>query len=172
MGQQPNIHLGIEDLPRPEPHPAAPGRWSPGRPGELGSPRDTPWGGSYGTPGPDAGYAYRILALRPSPATPGENPHDVEAALASLMVARASGLGRAPVATDADVAELLLGYRTEGLPAEVLDSLAAARRRRLPGFSHDKHADRELVAAVGAEILQRRPDEIRERLAGGERVIE
>jgi hypothetical protein len=153
VGQQPNIRLGIEDLPRPEAHPAAPRRWSPRRPGELGSPAEVPWGGAFGTPGPDAGYAMTVLASREIPAGPGEDRHDVAAALAALMAARASRFGRAPVAADADVAEILLGYRADGLGEAIRERLAALRRRLLPGFAHAKHRGRDLVAAYDREVL-------------------
>ncbi len=168
MGQQPNIHLGIEDLPRPEAHPAPPRRWSPQRPGELGSPAEVPWGGGFGTPGPDAGYAYVVLAGRPTPAADGENPGDVVAVLAALMAARASRFGRAPVGEDADVAEMLLGYRPSDLPGEVVAALAAARRRWLSGFAHAKHRDRELVGSVASGFLDAPPSEIERRLRAGE----
>jgi hypothetical protein len=157
VGQQPNIRLGIQDLPRPEAHPAAPRRWSPRRPGELGSPDEVPWGGAFGTPGPDAGYAMTVLASRDIPVGEGEDRHDVAAALAALMVARASHFGRAPVAADADVAEVLLGYRSDGLGEETRERLAALRRRLLPGFGHTKHRGRDLVAAFGREVLTAPP---------------
>jgi hypothetical protein len=171
VGQQPNIHLGIEDLPRPEAHPAAPRRWKPRRPGELGSPGEVPWGGAFGTPGPDAGYAFVVLSHRSIPADDAAGPDDVRAALAELMVARASRFGRAPVAQDADVAELILGYRGEGLAADTLEHLADVRRRFLPGFAHAKHRGRALVAAVGAGALMEDPSAIRDRLAAGERLV-
>lgn len=160
MGQQPNIRLGIQDLPRPEAHPAAPRRWSPRRPGELGSPDEVPWGGAFGTPGPDAGYAMTVLASRDIPAAEGEDSHDVAAALAALMAARASHFGRAPVAADADVAEVLLGYRSDGLGEGTRERLAALRRRLLPGFGHAKHRSRDLVAAFAREVLTAPPAEV------------
>ena len=55
MGQQPNMPLTVEDLPRPEPHPAPARRWRAGRPGDPALPADVPWGGAFGTPGPDPG---------------------------------------------------------------------------------------------------------------------
>jgi len=165
VGQQPNIRLGIEDLPRPEAHPAAPRRWSPRRPGELGSPSEVPWGGAFGTPGPDAGYAMTVLASREIPAAQGEDRHDVAAALAALMAARASHFGRAPVAADADVAEILLGYRAEGLGEAARERLAALRRRLLPGLAHAKHRSREVVAAFDRDVLTAPPGEVAGLLA-------
>jgi hypothetical protein len=130
-----------------------------------------PWGGAFGTPGPDSGYAYVVLAGRPSPAAEDEDPHDVEHALATLMVARASRFGRAPVGEDADVAELLLGYRTEGLPEEVIRSLADLRSEWIPGFAHAKYRGRDLVAAVDDALLLEALETLRRRLADGASVL-
>ncbi len=168
MGQQPNIRLGMEDLPRPEAHPAPPQRWSPERPGELGSPEAVPWGGAFGTPGPDSGWAFVVLAEREIPVVDDEHRADVEAAIAALMVARASRFTRGPVGEDADVAELLLGYRSDGLPAEVAERLAGFRTRMLPGFAHSKHLGRELVGAIDPAAFDLSEDELRSRLAAGE----
>ena len=62
MGQQPNIELEIADLPRPRPAPDPARRWKPSRPGELHSPEEVPWGGAFGTTGPDTGFVYRLIA--------------------------------------------------------------------------------------------------------------
>jgi hypothetical protein len=156
VGQQPNIELRIEDLPRPTRHPAAPRRWSPRRPGELDSPVEVPWGGMFGTPGPDAGYAHRLAQDRPLALAPGENRHDAEAAVATLMAARASHFGRGPTGEDAEVAELLLGLDDDGAPE------SAALRRRFVGLDHHPEAAR----------LAETPGAIRERLLAGERLIE
>ena len=63
MGQQPNMPLTMADLPRPEPHPGPARGWRAGRPGDPSSPADVPWGGAFGTPGPDTGYALRLLRI-------------------------------------------------------------------------------------------------------------
>jgi hypothetical protein len=109
-----------------------------------------------------------VLSGREIPAATGEAEADVRAALAALMVARASRFGRAPVAEDADVAETLLGYRPEGIPGDVVGRLEEVRRRMLPGISHSPKRARRLVAALVPESLAGPPGEIRERLAGGE----
>lgn len=101
MGQQPNMPLAIEDLPRAEPQPGPARRWQAGRPGDVASPADVPWGGAFGTPGPDPGYALRLLA----DGAPG--PEETRA-LAALAGARASWLGRAPVAADLEAAGIIL----------------------------------------------------------------
>lgn len=120
MGQQPNMPLTMEDLPRPEPHPAASRRWRAGRPGDMSSPADVPWGGAFGTPGPDTGYALHLLAGRA-----GE-PEETRA-LATIVSARASRLGRGPVPADVAAAEVIVAL----LPAGVLPGRGAEERRRL-----------------------------------------
>ena len=101
MGQQPNLPLALEDRPRPEPQPAPARRWRAGRPGDLSGPGEVPWGGAFGTPGPDTGYALRLLA-------DAGRCGDEATALAAVVAARSSWLGRAPVAADLEAAEILL----------------------------------------------------------------
>lgn len=139
MGQQPNVPLGVEDLPRATAHPGAPQRWSPDRPGDMLVPGDVPWGGAFGTPGPDTGYALRTLRGR---TLPGGHHHrgDVEAAVATVMAARASKLGRAPVAGDVAAAIALL-------------ELDDANAGRLDGIGADHARLRELVAAIPADRI-------------------
>jgi hypothetical protein len=93
--------LAIEDLPRAEPHPAPARRWQADRPGDPGSPADMPWGGAFGTPGPDTGYALRLLE-------DGGHGREEARALAAIATARASWLGRAPVAADVEAAGIIL----------------------------------------------------------------
>jgi len=140
VGQQPNIPITLADLPRATAKPAAPGRWRPHRPGEITSPDAMPWGGLFGTPGPDTGYALRLLRGR---ALPGGDEHraDVEAAILAIVSARGSALGRAPVPQDIDLVIDLLGL---GDP----DRLAA-----LDGIAHDHARLRGLVEAAPREVL-------------------
>jgi hypothetical protein len=163
VGQQPNIPLSSEDLPLPGAAPAPPRRWRAGRPGDLGSPAEVPWGGAFGTPGPDAGYALRLLAGRPLALAAGERRADAERALAAVMVARASRLGRAPTAIDAEAAELLLGY------GEARGDQAAAGRRAL--VRRGAAVLGELLESISPEVLVAEPGELRESLAGQGRPV-
>jgi hypothetical protein len=137
LGHEPNIRLGSDDLPRDDAPPGAPRRWSPQRPGDLGSPDDVPWGGAFGTPGPDTGFAFRLVRDRELPGSAHQRP-DVEAVVVAVMSARASAIGRAPIASDVSAAIGLL---------ELTDTTAES----FAGIAHD-HA--RLGAVVGAFSVQ------------------
>lgn len=162
MGQQPNMPLEIEDLPRRKAAPAAARRWSPDRPGDLAGPSDVPSGGAFGMPGPDAGYALRLLRDRDLPTVPGESRRDLEVAVAALMTARSSRFGRAPMGEDAEVAEALLG---------VGDTGASWRTPWTAGLAHKPHRSARLVDAVDPDALLAAPDEVRSRLAAGDALV-
>lgn len=170
MGQQPNIELDISDLPRPQPHPAPARRWRPGRPGDLTSPDDMPWGGAFGTIGPDAGYALNLVRSRRIPLAPGEHRHNAEAAVTAVAIARASRFGRAPTNEDVDVALLLFGYDDRDLPPAMVASLAEDRVRWFANIGHDAAARRELVASVPLSVLDSKPGAIRTQMATGRRL--
>lgn len=142
MGQQPNMPLTIEDLPRPEARPAPPRRWRATRPGDPSSPGEVPWGGAFGTPGPDTGYALRLLA-------DGGEAAEETRALATVMAARASRLGRAPVAADVEAARILLA----SAPAEGRRGRGAEGARRLL-----ESLESDLLAAPLEDLRRRRPE--------------
>jgi hypothetical protein len=162
VGQQPNIRIGIENLPRATPKPGPARRWSPDRPGDITVPGAVPTGGGFGAPGPDAGYALKILAGRDLTLLAGESKADVEAAVAALMTARASHFGRAPVIGDAQVAEAMLGFGTAD---------PSWRTSWTRGLAHDHQTQRALVAAADAEALVSPPDQVRSRAIAGARLV-
>jgi hypothetical protein len=162
MGQQPNVPITPADLPRRSPKPAAPRRWSPNRPGDLAGPAEVPWGGAFGTPGPDAGYAVWLVRSRSLPTVPGETRDDLEAAVVALTIARASRLGRAPVAADVEAAEAALGVGADD---------PSWRREWTAGIAHSHHGVQRLVAAVDIDGLLSDPGSIRRRLASGDHVL-
>ena len=125
----------------------------------------------YGTPGPDSGYAYRLIADRDLPLTERDDHHDTVAGLAALAAARASHFGRAPTGGDVEVACLLVGLSPDGLPEAVVSQLAEDRPAWCTGLAHHPEAARTLVAAVAIEALAAEPAEIRSRMAGGERLV-
>lgn len=167
MGQQPNIEITLSDLPVATPQPAPARRWSPSRPGELGDPRAVPWGGAYGTPGPDAGYARTLAATREMALVEGERRRDAEVAAAALATARASFFGRAPVAGDIDVALVILCYDRSGIPAAVADRVAASRAEWVTDIARRSHQAAALLAAVPLDLLTSGVDEVRAAVAGG-----
>ena len=166
MGQQPNMHLEMADLPRRTDQPGAPRRWSPQRVGELGSPEDVPVGGRFGNPGPDAGYALTLLSNREIPTAAGEHRRDAVAAVAAVMKARAAAFGRAPVIGDAEVAEVILGYAG---PAPA--GLAERRADAIAGLSHHPAKSRPLMAAVDRSALTASLEEVTARAESGEALL-
>ena len=134
MGQEPNIRLGVEDLPRATAKPGVPDGWSPGRPGEIGSPEEMPWGGAFGTPGPDIGFAHRIVRGMD---LPGDR-ETLEPIVIAVMAARASAVGRAPTAKDAAMA---------------LDLIAERDPESLAALARDRAQLAEFIAAIPREKL-------------------
>jgi hypothetical protein len=167
MGQQPNIEITLLDLPVATPQPGAARRWSPSRPGEMGDPQAVPWGGAYGTPGPDAGYARTLAAGREMTLAEGERRHDAEVAAAALATARASFFGRAPSVSDIDVAVVILCYDRSGIPAAVADRVAAGRAKWVTDIARRPHQAGALVSAVPLDLLTAGIDEVRAAVADG-----
>jgi hypothetical protein len=147
VGQQPNMPLTMADLPRPEAHPAPARRWRASRPGDLASPAEVPWGDGFGTPGPDTGYALRLLEERG--VAEADRP-----ALATVVGARASRLGRAPVAADIEAAEVLLALTPR--PGSNAGKASA----------HGVEAARRLVESLDADLLAAPLEVLRRRAAG------
>lgn len=141
VGQEPNIHLGVEDLPRGTDKPGAPRRWEPRRPGDMAGPESVPWGGTFGTPAPDVGYAIKIVRGLDLP-TGDVHAEDVEAAVVAVMTARASLIGRAPTAADAVLAIDLLDLEGSGAAA-------------VAGIAHDRARLGSLVASFPEDRLSR-----------------
>jgi len=164
MAQQPNIELRGSDLPRREPEAGPPMRWKPSRPGDLAGPEDQPWGGAFGTPGPDPGWAHMLIDARPIEFPPDENSETTRALLAALVNGRASLLGRAPIPEDVDVALLALGLEPDQLPASLMEPLGESRRFWAGQAAREKIKGASLVAALGPEVLVLTPTELRHRL--------
>ncbi|HEX5723113.1 MAG TPA: hypothetical protein VFZ06_10250 [Acidimicrobiia bacterium] len=154
MGQQPNVEIGGAEAPRSVPEPGPARRWRPTRPGVITSPTQVPRGGAFGTPGPDTGYALRIIRSSPLELTTSQ-----EKVIAALMAARSSHKGRAPVREDLDVALVLAGIG-DGLPTAIVErgeQWAAAT-------AHEVSAGRRAVADAGTDLFEFTADEVRRRL--------
>ena len=146
MGQQPNMPLAVEDSPRAELRPAPARRWQASRPGDAAAPSDVPWGGAFGTPGPDTGYVLRLLA-------DGRHGREEARALATIAGARASRLGRAPVAADLEAAEIILAPALAAAAGAFrLESGVEGLRRLLESLAPG------LLAAPLEELRRHRPE--------------
>ncbi|HSL27322.1 MAG TPA: hypothetical protein VLA54_13675 [Acidimicrobiia bacterium] len=155
MGQQPNVEITRADLPREVLEPGPPHRWRPTRPGVITAPEQMRWGGAFGTPGPDTGFALRIIRESDLP----DRSEGLEAVLAALMGARASLFGRAPTAEDLAVALVVAGYG-EGLPPE----LARRRERWVDATAREASPGRTAAAEVDRDLLMSKPDQVMRRL--------
>lgn len=172
MGQQPNIEIHLEDLPRPTSDTAPPQRWKPDRPGDMAGPTDVPWGGMYGRPGPDTGYALKLLKGRDLGIQDPAMKADASAAVAAVAAARASHFGRAPTAEDIDVALLIFGFSPEGLPEALVAGILKDRVGWFSGLAHSPARAGELVSVIAIESLALSPSDLRARMSAGERITE
>lgn len=155
MATQPNIELDPDDLPRAPLPPAPARRWTPEvKPGVVTVPGDVPRGPVFGTPGPDTGWALRIIRL-----VEGDVPAPLRTLLAALMSARAAAFGRAPIREDLEVAKILCGLG-DGLP----EHLSERRRRWLAELRHESRKGGRALAEVGDDLLLS-PDELRRAVA-------
>jgi hypothetical protein len=152
MGQQPNVEIDPSDLPRPTSEPDPPNRWRPTRPGVIVAPQQMPWGGAFGTPGPDAGWALKLVRSADLP----ERTAGLELVLAAIMAARASLFGRAPVPEDLEVAKVLAGFG-EGLPADFPER----RVRWVEATAHEPSPGRLAVSEIDPELLRLKPGQLR-----------
>lgn len=153
MAQQPNIELDPSDRPRSVPSPGAARRWTPSkRPGVITSPSEKPSGAGFGTPGPDAGWAMRLIAQADLP----DSSEELASVLAALMGARASEFGRAPTMGDFEAALALCGIG-EGYP----DHIAERRERWKRATSHDKPKGSTALAEIDRDLLLETPERIR-----------
>jgi hypothetical protein len=169
MGQEPRIEVAPDLLPRDEAGPAPARRWTASRPGDLHAPSEVPWGGAFGTPGPDTGYALKLASAASYDLDPGESRHNVEAALVLVMGARASLSGKAPSIEDLNFALLLLGLDPrQEIPDAVAVRLAAARKHWAPRVAHSKGESRGFVTLLSSQLLRLSPGDLRHRLALGE----
>lgn len=139
MAQQPNVEIAPEQMPTPglEPTPA---RRNPIRPGQILAPEDKPEGPAFGWPGPDTGFALRIIEH----AEVAQDDERLQRVLAALMGARAAHFGRAPTAGDLQAA-----LRLVGLAGERSDDLDARRERWLAALSHERTPGQTAVAEAG-----------------------
>jgi len=164
MAQQPKIDLETAHHLRPDSVTGPERPWYPNRPGELTG-TGMPWGGAFGTPGPDAGYALKLVVGRELVLADHEHRADANAAVGAVAAARASLDGRGPTKEDIDAAIIILGYDTES-------DFGAARAAAIGGSAHHPLRIRGLIAGIPKDVYEATPDELRERVASGESLIE
>lgn len=153
MSRQPNIELRPADKPRTVLRPGPARRWRPSmRPGVITSADQMPRGEGFGTPGPDTGWALRLIERADIPdSSPG-----LDKLLTALMSARASSFGRAPIWEDLEVALALCG-----LGEPLSEHLADRRQRWVKAVSHEKPPGRLALSEVGMELLRSSPSAVR-----------
>jgi len=164
MAQQPNIDLQASSSRQPTGGTGPERPWSPNRPGELTG-TGMPWGGAFGTPGPDAGYALKLVAGRELVLADHEHRADANAAAAAVAAARSSLIGRGPTKEDIDAAIIILGYDSES-------DFGPARAAAIGGSAHHPLRVRSLIAGIPKDVYDATPGELRERVASGESLIE
>ncbi len=164
MAQQPNIELPISELQQRASGIGPERPWTPNRPGELTG-TGMPWGGAFGTPGPDTGYALKLAADRELILADHEHRADADAAVAAVAAARSSLTGRGPTKGDIDAAIVILGYDTEG-------DFGSVRAAAIGGSAHHPLRIRRLIAGIPTDVYDANADELRERVASGESLIE
>ena len=137
-------------------------RWVLSRPGELPG-LQQPKGESFGSPGPDQGYAL-MLARRFADKLrlqPGERSEDVVGGAVAVALKRASLFGRAPVVYDLELAYGLFGFLSDAPPAE----LVTFRKRLFESAAHDYWEQREIADLVGDDTLRLTPADVQSRLS-------
>ncbi|HEY7705241.1 MAG TPA: hypothetical protein VID03_10505 [Acidimicrobiia bacterium] len=118
-----------------------------------------PWGGAFGTPGPDTGWGLQLI--KRSGLSGGSA--DLEGVLGSIVAARASLRGRAPVPDDVEAAKLFCGL-AEGQP----EWLTERRLRWVKAAAHEVAKGRSAVAEIGEDMLMLTTAQLAASL-GGER---
>lgn len=131
-----------------------------------------PWGGPYGTVGPDTGFAGRLVTEIGLEVPADENRHSAEIVVATVAGARASHFGRAPTAEDVAVAKVLFGYDIDGVRGSVVEALRAQRRRWFAGVAHHPARAREVLNAVPRDVLVATPGELKKRLQAGDQLVD
>ncbi len=137
-----------------------PSIWTQSRPSELRG-TSAPSGASFGTPGPDQGFALKLARRFEDRLTlaEGETAEDATAGCTAVTMRRAATFGRAPAIYDATFAFTLWGF-LGGAP----EDLVAARSHLFRSASHHYEAQRSIADCVRAETLRLTPEEVAERL--------
>ncbi len=152
--QAQNVAPGVS-LPAAEP-------WRLGRPGDevaVGQPR----GLLLGSPGPNIGYALKLVQRVRDRLVlaPGEHVDDAAALVGELGMRRAASYGRAPVMPDLECAMTVFGYQG-GCPPD----FATWRAAVVEGVHHEYPRRRALCDAVPIDELRLTPTVLAGRVEG------
>ncbi|MEZ5265927.1 MAG: hypothetical protein R2755_30030 [Acidimicrobiales bacterium] len=136
--------------------------WVATRPGDLGG-EGQPEGTRLGVPGPDQGYAYRLVRLFAGKVFTAEGEHDddVVAGVLSVAMKRCAIFGRAPVVHDLTVAFAVWGFLDDQPDAE----LVRTRAKLFEEVSNPHHYPelRRIADAVPESTLRLTPAEVQRR---------
>lgn len=129
-------------------------RWLADRPAELGP--HQPVGPSFGTPGPDQGFALKLARRFDDRLTVEPPEHHEDAVVGCLGVAlrRAALYGRAPIIHDLSIAFRIWGFFGDAPP-----ELVALRRPLFVAAAHHYELQREIADAVPESTLRLSKDE-------------
>lgn len=139
--------------------------WFTDRPGDFAERPAQPSRdfGGVGAPGPDQGYALKLVPLLRDElvVSDREDVRDAEIAVVNIGLKRASFFARAPILADLRIAATVWGLLDPQAPAD----LVARRAEGIEGLRHwiETYARlRAFVDTVPIETLRRTPEEIAE----------
>ncbi|MDP9452982.1 MAG: hypothetical protein M3P97_06240 [Actinomycetota bacterium] len=132
--------------------------WRAERPADLGPAQ--PVGPALGNPGPDQGYALKLVRQFHDRLVLAEGEDAEDAVMGCLGVAlrRASIFGRAPVVHDLDIAFTLWGYLGDAPP-----ELIELRRPLFQALEHHYEDQRAIANQVPEATLRLTPAEVKSR---------
>ncbi len=163
MTQPSFVPIVESDQVRPAYRLHTPEAWAPSRPSEL---RGTtpPTGRAFGRPGPDQGYALKLVRSFEGrlAVVAGESEEDALAGCGAVAMRRAAIFGRAPVVFDIDFAAILYGF-----VGDAPDDLVADRAPRFRSAAHHQQVRQALADHVAPATYRLMPDEVAERIAAG-----
>jgi hypothetical protein len=96
---------------------------------------------------------------------------DVSHGASQLACRRASIFGRAPIRDDVEVALLVWGFLSSGMPRPLLDRVIEVRRPLFTDVLHEPLHQRRIAEAVDEDVLRRTPAELRSHLESGDFVL-
>lgn len=124
-------------------------QWRADRPGDLGAAQ--PKGAKLGSPGPDQGYAIKLVNMFHGKLNlaEGEHEHDVMAGILGVALKRASLYGRAPVIHDVTRALDVFGFRSSTSSPD----LVAFRTSLFEAAGHHYELQRSIADVVPESTL-------------------